>query len=137
MIWNLSWRDQAWEDLKNPWDLSDKQWDKLAAIQKHNAPLYRAYLLKESLAAVFEETSREAAEVELDRWLAWASRSKLRPFVRVARTIRQYKDRILAYIETKLTNGIVEGFNNKLRMVQRRAFGFHSAGALKGMLFLC
>ena len=123
--------------LRNPWDLSAKEWDKLAAIQKHNAPLYRAYLLKESLAAVFEETSRDDAETEIDRWLAWASRSKLKPFVKTARTIRKYKDGILAYIETRLTNGLVEGFNNKLRMISRRAFGFHGAGALIGMLFLC
>ena len=122
--------------LKKAWNLSSKEWDKLCAIQKHNAPLYRAYLLKESLAAVFEETSVKEAEIELDRWLSWASRSKLRPFVKTARTIRKYKDGILAYVKTNLTNGIVEGFNNKLRMIQRRAFGFHSAGALIGMLFL-
>ena len=123
--------------LKNPWDLSAKEWDKLAAIQKHNAPLYRAYLLKETLAAVFEESNTSDAEKELDRWLAWASRSKLKPFVKVARTVRKYKDGILAYVETGFTNGRVEGMNNKLRMVARRAFGFHSADALIGMLFLC
>ena len=123
--------------LKNPWDLSAKEWDKLAAIQKHNAPLYRAYLLKESLAAIFEETKRDDAERELNRWLAWASRSRLGPFVKTARTVRKHKDGILAYVETKLSNGLVEGFNNKLRMIARRAFGFHSAGALIGMLFLC
>lgn len=123
--------------LKNPWDLSSKEWDKLAAIQKHNAPLYRAYLLKESLADIFREASKETAQEELDRWLAWASRSRLKPFVKAARTIRKYKDGILAYVETNLTNGLVEGLNNKLRMIARRAFGFHSAGALIGMLFLC
>lgn len=123
--------------LKNPWDLSAKEWDKLAAIQKHNAPLYRAYLLKEALADIFREPSKATAEDELDRWLAWASRSKLKPFVKLARTIREHKNGILAYVETKLTNGLVEGFNNKLRMIARRAFGFHSAGALIGMLFLC
>ena len=90
-----------------------------------------------SLAAVFEETSRDDAEQELDRWLAWASRSRLGPFVKAAQTIRKYKDGILAYVVTRLTNGLVEGFNNKLRMIARRAFGFHSAGALIGMLFLC
>jgi transposase len=75
--------------------------------------------------------------LELDRWLAWASRSRLKPFVNVARTIRKKKDGVLAYVTTKLTNGLVEGFNNKLRMIARRAFGFHSADALIGMLFLC
>lgn len=123
--------------LRNPWNLSAKEWDKLAAIHKHNDPLYRAYLLKETLAAVFEETSRDDAERELNRWLAWASRSRLKPFVKVARTIRKHKNGVLAYVATKLTNGLVEGFNNKLRMVARRAFGFHSAEALIGMLFLC
>jgi transposase len=123
--------------LRRPWDLSSKEWDKLSAIQKHNASLYRAYLLKESLSDVFDEPSIKAAKEALNRWLAWASRSKLKPFVKTARTIRKHKDRILAYIETKLTNGMTEGFNNKLRMIARRAFGFHSAGALIAMLFLC
>jgi transposase len=123
--------------LKTPWDLSAKEWDKLSAIEQHNRPLFRAYLLKESLAAVFEETSRDDAEREIDRWLAWASRSRLKPFVDVARTIRKKKDGVLAYVTTRLTNGLVEGFNNKLRMIARRAFGFHSADALIGMLFLC
>ena len=123
--------------LRNRWDLSPKEWDRLAAIQQHNAPLYRAYLLKESLAAVFAETDLVSAKRELARWLKWAARSKLKPFVRLGRTIRQHKQRILAYIDTRLTNGITEGFNNKLRMIARRAFGFHGPGALIGMLFLC
>ena len=44
---------------------------------------------------------------------------------------------ILAYLDTKMTNGPVEGFNNKLRVIARRAYGFHSHGALISMLFLC
>ncbi len=123
--------------LTSRFDLSTKQSDKLADIQRHNAPLYRAYLLKEALADVFEENVVEQARLELDRWLAWASRSKLKPFVTTARTIRKRKKGILAYIETRLTNGRTEGFNSKLRMIARRAFGFHSAQALIGMLFLC
>ena len=78
----------------------------------------------------------EAME-QLDGWLKWASRSRLKPFVRVGRTIREHLDGIRAYIQERLTNGIVEGINNKLRMVARRAFGFHSAQALIAMLFLC
>jgi transposase len=123
--------------LRRPWDLSVKEYVKLAAIQQHNAGLYRAYLLKESLADVFDELSAEKAATELKRWLAWASRSKLAPFVRTARTIRQHKRGILAYFKTRLTNGLTEGFNNKLRMIARRAFGFHGPAALIAMLFLC
>ena len=70
-------------------------------------------------------------------WLAWAARSRLAPFVKLARTVRKHAAGILAYLDTKMTNGPVEGFNNKLRVIARRAYGFHSHGALISMLFLC
>lgn len=110
---------------------------KLADIQRHNAPLYRAYLLNQSLRDIFDLASTEHAERELNAWLAWASRSKLKPFVTTAATIRKHKKDVIAYFDTRATNGRVEGFNSKLRMIARRAFGFHSAEALIGMLFLC
>ena len=54
----------------------------------------------------------------------------------MAGTIRQHFDGVLAYVKGRLTNGFTEEINNKLRMVARRAFGFHSAQALISMLFL-
>ena len=73
----------------------------------------------------------------LDQWLEWASRSRLAPFVKLARTIRKHAVGILAYLDTRMTNGPVEAINNKLRVIARRAYGFHSYGALISMLFLC
>lgn len=122
--------------LKNPWDLTVSEEMKLSDVQRNNKRLYRAYLLKETLAKALEYLQPKRATDALNDWLAWASRSKLKPFVKVARTIRQHFDRILAYVKTRLTNGVVEGINNKLRMIARRAFGFHSADALIAMLFL-
>ena len=52
-------------------------------------------------------------------------------------SIRKHAEGILAYLDTKMTNGPVEGINNKLRVIARRAYGFHSPGALIAMLFLC
>ena len=123
--------------LKRPWNLTRREEEKLHELQRTNAPLYRAYLLKESLAEALEAPGPEEAERALREWLAWASRSKLKPFVRVARTIRQHFEGILAYVCERLTNGIVEGFNTKLRMIARRAFGFHSSPPLIAMLYLC
>jgi transposase len=123
--------------LKNPWNLTRKDQQKLSEVQRTNGPLYRAYLLKETLAQALDYKQPGRAERALREWLAWASRSKLPPFVKAARTIRKHFDRILAYVRERLTNGIVEGFNNKLRMIARRAFGFHSPPPLIAMLFLC
>ena len=73
----------------------------------------------------------------LNEWLAWAARSRLGPFVKLARTVRKHATGILAYLDTRMTNGPVEGINNKLRVIARRAYGFHTHGALISMLFLC
>ncbi len=122
--------------LKNPWNLSRNQRSKLAEIQAENRRLYRAYLLKETLAQALDYRQPWRAEMELGEWLAWASRSKIKPFVKAARTIRKHRVGILAYIRTRLTNGLVEGINGKIRMIARRAFGFHSHQALSAMIFL-
>ena len=74
---------------------------------------------------------------KLNEWLSWASRSRLPGFVKVARTIRTHLDEIVAYIRWGVTNGIVEGLHNKVRVIIRRAFGFHSASAVIGMIMLC
>ena len=74
---------------------------------------------------------------KLTEWLSWASRSRLPRFVKVARTIRTHLTDIVAYIRWGGTNGIVEGLHNKVRVITRRAFGFHSAAALIGMIMLC
>jgi transposase len=122
--------------LKNPWNLSPIERGRLAELQRVNRPLYRAYLLKESLAEILASLRPEHARDALARWLGWASRSRLKPFVRLARTIRQHRDGILTYLFLRLTNGLVEGLNNRIRMVARRAFGFHSAQALIAMMYL-
>jgi len=125
-----------WILLKTPEDLDATETVKLSVLAKVNRPLYRAYLLKEALRAVFRELPTKA-EKRLDAWLAWASRSRLAPFVKLARTIRQHKLGILAAIEHGLSNARLEGLNSKIRLISHRAFGFHSAEALIALVHLC
>jgi transposase len=126
-----------WALLKNPWNLTRKQGQKLREIQQNNRPLYRAYLLKESLAKVLDYLQPARAATALNDWLRWARRCRLKPFVKLARTIAKHSKGILAYIKTRLTNGLTEGLNNVIRLITRRAFGFHSASALEAMIQLC
>jgi transposase len=126
-----------WALLKNPWNLTQRQGEKLSEVARTNRRLYRAYLLKESLAKGLDYRQRQRAEQHLKGWAQWASHSKLKPFVKLSRTIRRLKEGILAYTTTGLSNGLVEGLNNKIRLITRRAFGFHSAEALAAMIHLC
>ena len=123
--------------LKHPARLKPGEKRRLAALRRQNRALDRAYELKEYLATILEQATPGEAPDMLDQWLAWAARSRLAPFVKLARTVRKHAAGILAYLDTKMTNGPVEGFNNKLRVIARRAYGFHSHGALISMLFLC
>jgi len=130
-------KETRWALLRGAWNLDIRDEQKLADVQATNRRIYRAYLLKEMLAETLEYRQRARAERHLDGWLSWATRSKLRPFVKLAGTIRKFKDGILAYVKTRLTNGLTEGLNNKTRLITRRAYGFHSAHALAAMIHLC
>ena len=126
-----------WSLLKAPGKQTAKQLALLAEVQNANRSLYRAFLLKEELRLLYQlEDSRSAPE-HLDAWLAWASRSKLEPFVKLARTIRLHRDGILAAIRLKLTNGRLEGLNSRIRLISHRSFGFHSAEPLIALVYLC
>lgn len=117
--------------LKRPWNVTPTQRESLARLQKINAPLYRAYLLKESFSEIFDRLllPHNAARRMRD-WLSWAVRSKLDPFRKVARTIKAHLDGILAFFDTGFTTGPAEGLNNKARLATRQAYGFHSAAAV-------
>jgi transposase len=120
---------------KNPENLTDRQIAKLSSIQKTNARLYRAYLLKEQLRQIYRLPAQAAIKL-LDEWIAWARRCRLAPFVKLARTITAQRAGIAAAIEHGLSNARVEAINTQIRMITRRAFGFHSAGALIALAML-
>jgi transposase len=120
---------------KNPEKLTDRQAAKLATIQQTNARLYRAYLVKEQLRQIYRLPAA-AAERLLDRWLVWARRCRLPAFVKLARTITEQRDGILAAIRHGLSNARVEAINTQIRLITRRAFGFHSPDALIALAML-
>ena len=109
---------------------------KLAEVVTTNKAMYRAFLLYGELRYIYRLSYAEAVE-RLEAWLAWASRSRLKPFVKLARTIRQHKQGVLAAIELELSNGRLEALNSKVRLISHRAYGFHSADALIAMIYLC
>jgi transposase len=123
-----------WALWKNPEHLNGAQRASLAAIERDNAPLYRAYLLKEQLRAVFQAGLDGLGLLE--RWLAWAARSKLKPFVKLARSVRAHRQDIYAALIHGLSNARTEATNTKLRLLTRLAYGFHSHAPLIALAML-
>lgn len=120
---------------KNPERLTGRQQAKLAQIQQTNKPLFRAYLLKEQLRQIYRLPAAPAITL-LDRWLAWARRCRLKPFVKLAKTITEQRAGIIAAIENGLSNARIEQANTRIRLITRRAFGFHSPDALIALAML-
>jgi transposase len=120
---------------KNPENLTQRQQAKLSDIQHTNHKLYRAYLLKEQLRQIYR-LPPAAAVALLEHWLKWARRSRLNPFVKLAKTITDQRTGILAAIQHGLSNARVEAINTQIRLITRRAFGFHSPQALIALAML-
>jgi transposase len=121
--------------LRNWENLTGRQRSVIRELDGANRRLLRAWQLKEELREIFK-LPLLAARQALDDWLAYASRSRLAPFVKLARTIRAYRDSIEATIEWKLTNGIAEANNAAIGRLRTNARGFHDPEAFITMIML-
>ena len=120
---------------KNYEDLTDHQHQQLDWITTSHPSLWRAYLLKEGMRYVFAVKGEEGKEA-LDRWLAWAQRSRLPAFVELGRKIKLHRPAIDAALDSGLSNARTESTNTKIRLLTRIAFGFHSAEPLIALAML-
>jgi len=130
-------KHDRWALLKNPDELSDRQAATLAAIRAGGGKLARAWAMKEMVRAIFAPgLTADAVSELLERLLARLSRCRLAPFIRLGRTIRKHREGILAARRLKLSNARAEALNNKVKLIVRRAYGFHSARAALALVHL-
>jgi transposase len=126
-----------WALLKAPAKLTDQQATTLARLKAAGGEVGRAYTLKEAVRGIFEPgLSLEDVTILIDRLLSRLARSRLQPFVRLGKTIRKHCDGILDAIRLGINQGRTEALNNKVRLITRRAYGFHSAKAALALIIL-
>lgn len=137
-------RDQArwvkhtrWALVKDPDQLKPAQLEVLHELRRTGSVLYRCWQLKEGLRDLYRLPDPADAADHLDWWLAWACRSRIPAFVTLSKTVRTNRDRILATVELGLSNSKLEGLNSKIRLINHRGYGHHTAAALIAMIYLC
>lgn len=130
-----SLKGSRWALLKNPYRLKADQRTTLASIQIDNKVLYRAYLLKEQLRAVFDPKGSHRRGL-LAECLHWARRCRIPEFVKLAESITRYRPLIWNTIAQGLSNARSEATNTHLRALTKRAYGFHTPDALIAMALL-
>jgi len=130
-----SLKGMRWAILKNPENLTAHQQTKLSELERTNRHLYRAYLLKEKLRAIFQEHP-DFGPILIDDWIAMARRSRIAPFVKLADTVLASRQAIIDALDAELSNARTESANTKIRLLIRMAFGFHSPHALISLAML-
>lgn len=122
-----------WLLLKNRENLDEErnEAERLAAALDLNTPLTLAYYMKEDLRQVWRQQSKAAARRLLDDWIRRAEVSACKMLERFAATLREHKEGILAYYDYPISTGPLEGVNNKIRTLQRQAYGFRDLAFFK------
>jgi transposase len=132
-----SFKGTRWLLLKNPWNLNADQNERLSTLVRWNTPLVRAWYLKESFQLFWTYKQPWRAEQHLRKWMNSAMRSKLEPFKRFVRMLRSHIDGVLAWTKIRVSNGAVEGMNNKIKSISHRSFGFRSAKTFIAAIYHC
>jgi transposase len=126
-----------WLLLKNPWNLTGDQKERLSTMVRWNTPIVRAYYLKESFQLFWDYRQPGRAKSHLKKWMGSAMGSRLEPFKRFVRMLRDHLDGILPWTSLRLSNGAVEAMNNKIKSISHRSFGFRSAQNFIAAIYHC
>ena len=121
-----AFKKTRWLWLKNPWNLSRQERTRLSALCRRNQPIVRAYYLKEAFQRFWDYKSEGWSFPYLMKWLWWASHSRLEPFKKFARMIRQHLGGILSWTTLRVSNGALEAMNNNVKAVSHRAHGYRT-----------
>ena len=126
-----------WLFLKRRTNLSDRQVVKLKEVLQYNLKSVRSHLMKEEFQRFWTYQSPTWAGKFLDAWCTRAMRSKIEPMKKMARTLRNKRELLLNWFraEGTLSSGVVEGFNNKLKLITRKSYGFRTQEAYETTLY--
>ena len=130
-------KHSRWCLLKRRENLTEKQTVKLSELLKYNLKSVRAHLLREDFQQFWEYVGPVWAGKFLDQWCCRTMRSQLEPMKKVAKTLRKHRELILNWFRAKgaLSSGVVEGFNNKVKLTTRKAYGFRTYEAAENALY--
>lgn len=133
----LRFRRTRWMLLKDAGSLGADERRVIAAMRHRRRAVWRTWVLKEELRDLYRLPCGADPAQHLDAWLASACRTRIPEVLKLSRSIRAHRDDVLAAVELGLSNSKLEGLNSKIRLINHRGYGHHSAAAVIAMIYLC
>ncbi|HTX96296.1 MAG TPA: transposase [Mycobacterium sp.] len=131
------WRAGRWALRTGENKLSDDKRALVNQIARTNRQIGRAWTLKEQLRDLYRiQHPPDGARQHLRRWITAAKRSRIPAFVALGKRLDVYFDAVIAAVELGLSNALIEGINAKIRLINARGYGHHSAQTLASMIYL-
>lgn len=112
-----------------------KDAERFAELRRITLSTGKAWMLKEDLRWLWRQRDATVGKTFLTRWLRWAKRSKLKPVLKLAATIKSHLPNILTYFAHRITNAASESVNAIIDMVKRRANGFRNVSNFKAAIY--
>lgn len=124
--------------LKNQKNLTKKQREKFdeLSLNKIGLKTMRAYRIRESFQNIYYSDTVEDFTVLLKKWYFWATHSRLEPVIEAAKTIKNHWDGVVNWMKSKISNGILEGFNSIVQAAKAKARGFKKFEYFRTIIYL-
>jgi transposase len=115
---------QSW--LFNPENMDEDRWIEFDALKDQELKTSRAWAIKEQFRWFWEYCYAGNARKFFDRWYGWATRSRLKPIIKVAKMLKRHLENTLTYFRHGITNAMSEGFNSRIQSIKSQARGFRA-----------
>jgi transposase len=113
-----------WLLLKKGFNINESGKQRLQEALAVNEPLAKAYYLKEELDLLWEETDIKEAESFLNQWCDQAMATKVQPLIKFVAMLKSHRSGILNWFNYRISTGPLEGMNNKIKVLKRKAYGY-------------
>ena len=124
--------------LKNRKNLTQKEKVKLEelSLPKLNLKTIKAYHIRENFQEIYKAETHEKFEQLLKKWYYWATHSRIKPIIKVAKTIKRHWNGVLRWYKSRINNGILEGLNSVIQAAKSKARGYKTTKNLIAIAYL-
>jgi transposase len=131
-------KDSRFVFLKNQANYTERQKEKYRQISmsKLNIKTFKALQIRESFQQIYQSADKTSFEILLKKWYWWATHSQIPQITDVAKTIKRHWTGIVNYANSRISNGILEGFNSLFQAAKAKARGYKKTRTIKTIIYV-